>query len=49
LNDKYYLGLRQKRVVGKEYDDFVDEFMQAVVKRYVADLEKKKFYFSMNL
>ncbi|CAF1394142.1 unnamed protein product [Rotaria sordida] len=34
LNDKYYLGLRQKRVTGKEYDDFVDEFMRAVTKRF---------------
>jgi malate dehydrogenase (oxaloacetate-decarboxylating)(NADP+) len=38
LNDKYYLGLRQKRVRGKEYDDFIDEFMEAVVKRYIKKL-----------
>lgn len=34
LKDKYYLGLRQKRVTGKEYDDFLDEFVKAAVKRF---------------
>ncbi|OGE51591.1 hypothetical protein PENARI_c013G06078 [Penicillium arizonense] len=34
LNDDLYLGLRQRRVRGKEYDDFVDKFVSVARKRF---------------
>lgn len=34
LKDPFYLGWRHKRIRGKEYDDFVDRFVKATLKRF---------------
>lgn len=34
LNDPYYLGVRHKRMIGKEYDQFIDLFVQAVIQKF---------------
>lgn len=34
LKDKFYIGLRQSRATGKEYDELLEEFMWAVKQAY---------------
>ncbi len=34
LNDPLYIGIKQRRLTGQEYDDFMEEFIMAVQERY---------------
>lgn len=34
LDDEFYIGLQHRRIGGEQYDELIDEFMHAVVKRY---------------
>ena len=38
LDDPLYIGSRHKRIRGREYDNFVDQFVEAIKKRFPAAL-----------
>lgn len=34
LNDPMYLGWRHERITGQQYDDFIDEFVQTIMRKF---------------
>ena len=38
LDDPLYIGVPEKRVTGKAYDDLIDEFIHAATQRYLSYL-----------
>jgi malate dehydrogenase (oxaloacetate-decarboxylating) len=34
ISDPHYLGVRQRRLVGEDYDEFLDKFVDAIAKRW---------------
>jgi malic enzyme len=48
LNDPLYLGLRHQRVRGREYQDFIDRFVDAVIRVYPDAVLQWEDFFKAN-